>query len=258
MTGPLLPSLQAGDLRRALTDYLTTTFALTDDDVRAALTTFLTDPDGGIFRGPYVRLRLPFRPADGTWIVPLDWWPEDFTPHVHQARAFERLSSKYGPPRPTLVTTGTGSGKTESFLVPIIDHVLRARSSGQRGLKSLILYPQNALANDQAARLTRMLTGDPRLAGITAGIYTGEQQGQRTQVSSAGLITSREVMRSDPPDILLTNYKMLDQLLLREQRPRPVGGGRRVAHLPRAWTSSTPTTGRRAPTWRCCCVGSDR
>ncbi|ABW14777.1 Helicase superfamily 1 and 2 ATP-binding [Parafrankia sp. EAN1pec] len=215
MTAPLLPSLQAADLRRALTDYLATTFALTDDDVRAALTTFLGDPEEGIFRGPYARLRLPFRPADGTWMVPLDWWPKDFVPYVHQAQAFERLSSKHGRPRPTIVTTGTGSGKTEAFLVPIIDHALRMRQQGQRGMKALILYPMNALANDQAGRLAEMLTGDPRLGGLTAGIYTGEQQGQRTQVSQAGLITSREVMRSDPPDILLTNYKMLDHLLLR-------------------------------------------
>ncbi|MEX5635479.1 DEAD/DEAH box helicase [Parafrankia sp. FMc2] len=215
MTAPLLPSLQAADLRRALTDYLATTFALTDDDVRAALTTFLGDPEEGIFRGPYARLRLPFRPADGAWAEPLDWWPRDFVPYVHQAQAFERLSSKHGRPRPTIVTTGTGSGKTEAFLVPIIDHALRMRRQGQRGVKALILYPMNALANDQAGRLAGMLVGDPRLGGLTAGIYTGEQQGQRTQVSQAGLITSREVMRSDPPDILLTNYKMLDHLLLR-------------------------------------------
>lgn len=212
---PLLPSLQAADLRRALTDYLATTFALTDDDVRAALSTFLTDPAGGIFRGPFARVRLPFRPAGSTWAVPLDWWPAGFVPYVHQAQAFERLSSKHARPRPTLVTTGTGSGKTEAFLIPLVDHALRMRRAGQRGLKALVLYPMNALANDQAGRLTRLLTSDPRLAGLSAGLYTGEQQGQRTTVSPAGLITSREVLRSDPPDILLTNYKMLDQLLLR-------------------------------------------
>ncbi|OHV34839.1 DEAD/DEAH box helicase [Pseudofrankia sp. EUN1h] len=215
MSGPLLPSLQAADLRRALTDYLSTTFALTDDDVRAALTDFLTDPDAGIFRGPYARLRLPFRPADGAWTVALDWWQQDFTPYVHQAQAFERLSSKHAKPRPTLVTTGTGSGKTEAFLIPILDHALRMRQQGQRGLKALLLYPMNALANDQAGRLAKLLTGDERLKSLTAGLYTGDDKPQRTQVTSAGLITSREVLRSDPPDLLLTNYKMLDQLLLR-------------------------------------------
>ncbi|MBX6388906.1 MAG: DEAD/DEAH box helicase [Frankia sp.] len=217
MSGPLLPSLQAADLRRALTDYLSTTFALTDDDVRATLTDFLTDPEDGIFRGPYARLRLPFRPAGEGWTHVLDWWPEGFTPYVHQAVAWERLSSKHHRPRPTLVTTGTGSGKTESFLIPVIDHALRERLAGRRGLKALLLYPMNALANDQAGRIARLLTGDPRLAGLTAGIYTGENKGSRTTVTPHSLITSREVMRSDPPDLLLTNYKMLDQLLLRAE-----------------------------------------
>jgi ATP-dependent helicase YprA (DUF1998 family) len=211
----LLPSLQAADLRRALADYLSTTFALTDDDVRATLESFLSSADGGIFRGPYVRLRLPFRPADGTWPVALDWYPEDFAPYGHQARAFERLSSKHSPPEPTLVTTGTGSGKTEAFLYPILDHARRAKEAGQRGIKALILYPMNALANDQATRLANLLTSDDRLGGLTAGLYTGERKKQRTKVSKDGLITERTVMRDDPPDILLTNYKMLDQLLLR-------------------------------------------
>ncbi|WP_312626603.1 DEAD/DEAH box helicase [Pseudofrankia sp. BMG5.37] len=232
MSGPLLPSLQAADLRRALTDYLSTTFALTDDDVRAALTDFLTDPDGGIFRGPYARLRLPFRPADGAWTVALDWWPDGFAPYVHQAAAWERLSSKHHRPRPTLVTTGTGSGKTESFLYPVLDHALRERQAGRRGLKALLLYPMNALANDQAGRIARLLTSDPRLSGLTAGLYTGEDKAQRTKVSEAGLITSREVLRSDPPDLLLTNYKMLDQLLLRaDDRGLWVGAEQSLTYL---------------------------
>src|SRR5690625_2983407 len=134
----LLPTLQAADLRRALTDYLSTTFALTDDDVRTALEAFLEDEENGIFRGPFVRLRLPFRPAAGNWSVSLDWYPEDFTPYGHQARAFERLSSKHSAPEPTLVTTGTGSGKTEAFLYPLLDHALRAKNQGQRGIKAQI------------------------------------------------------------------------------------------------------------------------
>jgi ATP-dependent helicase YprA (DUF1998 family) len=211
----LLPSLQAADLRKALTAYLSTTFALTDDDVRASLEAFLADGESGIFRGPYVRLRLPFRPADGTWSVPLDWYPSDWTPYGHQARAFERLSSKHHRPEPTLVTTGTGSGKTEAFLYPVIDHALRAKNRGQRGIKALVLYPMNALANDQAARLATLLTSDDRLGGLSAGLYTGERGSKRTKVNKDGLITERAIMRDDPPDILLTNYRMLDQLLLR-------------------------------------------
>ena len=213
--GALLPTIQADHLREGLTDYLATTFALTDADARAALTDFIGHPETGMFKGPYVRLRLPFAPAAGNWRLNLDWY-QGFTPYGHQAKAFERLSTKYQVrPLPTMVTTGTGSGKTEAFLVPIIDHVLRARKAGVTGMKALILYPMNALANDQAERLSALLTTFPELSGITAGIYTGEQTSQRTIVSERGLITDRKIMQQSPPDILLTNYKMLDQLLLR-------------------------------------------
>lgn len=227
----LLPTLQAADLRRALTDYLATTFALTDVDARTALTDFLEDQQTGIFKGPWTRLRVPFEPAEDGWQDSLDWLPDGFSAYAHQAAAFARLTSKPNSgdsltteglrrPQPALVTTGTGSGKTEAFVYPIIDHALRTRSLGIRGMKALILYPMNALANDQAGRLTSLITKDPRLSRVTAAIYTGEQQSERTIVSERGLITDRAIIRDDPPDILLTNYKMLDQLLLRHDDRR--------------------------------------
>ncbi|MEV4620515.1 DEAD/DEAH box helicase [Asanoa sp. NPDC049573] len=211
----LLPTVQAANVRHSLVDYLTTTFALTDADARDGLDTFLSDPLNGMFKGPYVRLRLPFRPAELGWRQHLDWYAGP-DPYGHQAAAFARLSTRGGRrPQPTLVTTGTGSGKTEAFLHPILDHVRRARLEGVTGLKALILYPMNALANDQAARLTGLLTGHLELASITAALYTGEQDKRRTMVTKDGLITDRGIIRDTAPDILLTNYKMLDQLLLR-------------------------------------------
>lgn len=63
----LLPTVQAAAIRHSLVDYLTTTFALTDTDARDALDRFLADSESGMFKGPYVRLRLPFRPADDGW-----------------------------------------------------------------------------------------------------------------------------------------------------------------------------------------------
>jgi ATP-dependent helicase YprA (DUF1998 family) len=221
----LLPTTQAGDLRRGLSDYLATTFALTDGNAQTAIKDFLADPDQGLFKGGYVRLRLPFETAESGWRDCLDWY-EGFEPYGHQARAFQRLSSKAVDskgvrasrrPQPTLVTTGTGSGKTEAFLYPILDHVLRAKRDGVTGMKALILYPMNALANDQAKRLAEMLTTYAELSGISAGIYTGQQDTNRTKVSRDGLINDRQVFREDPPDILLTNYKMLDMLLLRQE-----------------------------------------
>ncbi|MFJ4657958.1 DEAD/DEAH box helicase [Nocardia sp. NPDC088792] len=218
--GALLPTLQVERLREGLTDYLATTFALTDPDAQGALSDFIGDPVSGMFKGAYVRLRLPFAPARGNWGMHLDWLPDGFVPYQHQAQAFERLSTKFrGRPLPTLVTTGTGSGKTESFLYPILDHVLRAKKAGVAGMKALIIYPMNALANDQELRLARIIAKDSRLAGVTAGLYTGEQSsGGRTIVSAEGLISDRRLMHDSPPDILLTNYKMLDHLLLRPDR----------------------------------------
>ncbi|MDQ2587311.1 DEAD/DEAH box helicase [Saccharothrix yanglingensis] len=216
----LLPTLQAARIRTSLVDYLTTTFGLTDGDARDGLDRFLSDPDTGMFKGPYVRLRLPFRAADAGWRDTLGWY-EGFPPYGHQAAAFARLASApQGEPRrplPTLVTTGTGSGKTEAFLYPILDHVLRARHEGVSGMKALILYPMNALANDQAARLTKLLTTQADLTGVTAALYTGQVGPTRTTVTSDGLITDRAIIRDTAPDILLTNYKMLDQLLLRAE-----------------------------------------
>lgn len=213
----MIPSLVAGEVRRALVDYLATTFDLADDDVREALAEFLTDPDTGIFRGPYLRVRTPFRSVEAGWTSPLGWLPEWFTPYQHQAAAFERLSTLGGrTPEPTLVTTGTGSGKTECFLMPILDHCARQRDAGVAGIKAIILYPMNALASDQAGRLAELIHTERRLAGIRAGIYVGDN-GSHAQMGADHLVDDRHVLRDDPPDILLTNYKMLDFLLLRRE-----------------------------------------
>ena len=214
----LLPPLMAAKIRDGLVDYLTTSFALTDDTAATGLADFLEHPAHGIFRGPYIRTRLPFRPAEDGWQDSLDWTPP-FTPYRHQATAYQRLSTRHltpgERPKPTIVTTGTGSGKTEAFLNPILDHVLRARRLGVAGVKALIIYPMNALANDQAARLATLISTHEQLRGVTAAIFVGSGEQNRTLVTENGLVTSREAIRQQAPDILLTNYKMLDQLLLR-------------------------------------------
>ncbi|PSK95735.1 uncharacterized protein DUF1998 [Murinocardiopsis flavida] len=206
------PTLAAEELRRNLTQYLTTTFALADEDTRAKLEEFLNDSGRGIFRGPYLRIRAPFRTEKGDWRRHLQWAPDGFTPYKHQAAAFARLSSLHGEPRPTLVTTGTGSGKTESFLLPVLDHCRRERNAGRSGVKAVLLYPMNALATDQAKRLDGHLTRDPALGQVSAGLYIGGAPGTKFD----GIITQRARIRAERPDILITNYKMLDLLL---QRP---------------------------------------
>lgn len=213
----MIPSLVVTEIRSALVEYLASTFALADEDVRDALSSFFEDEADGIFRGPYLKVRTPFRSVEPGWRSPLEWSPDWFVPHAHQARSFERLASSSAlGPRPTLVTTGTGSGKTECFLYPILDHCGRMRAEGQLGVKALILYPMNALASDQAGRLARLIHSEPRLAGITAGLYVGAA-GRWSSMGPDHLIDQRNVLRDEPPDILLTNYKMLDFLLLRPE-----------------------------------------
>ena len=212
----MIPSLVADELREALVEYLATTFALSDDVARQALSDFLVRSGEGIFHGPFLRVRTPFRQVGADWVSPLDWLPKGFTPFVHQARAFDRLSSLNYSPQPTLVTTGTGSGKTEAFLHPILDHCRRARTPGQSGVKALILYPMNALATDQARRIAGLLYDDPSLAGVTAGLYVGGSEA-RASMGPDHLIEDRNELRRNPPNILLTNYKMLDYLLVRRE-----------------------------------------
>ena len=113
----MIPGIVADELRATLLDYLDTTFSFQDRGVAEALQCFLTDPRQGIFKGPYLRLQLPFRRAvPGEAQKILDVAPP-FAPYGHQVTAFERLTGKdnHQPPH-TLVTTGTGSGKTECFL----------------------------------------------------------------------------------------------------------------------------------------------
>ena len=141
----------------------------------------------------------------------------------HQDQALTRVAQG----RNVVVATGTGSGKTESFLVPIFDHLLREQAAGtldQPGVRALLLYPMNALANDQLRRLRRLLKRFPQ---ISFGRYTGETLAKRSdavnrfhqQFRGDPLLPnerlSREEMQAQPPHILMTNYAMLEYLLLR-------------------------------------------
>jgi ATP-dependent helicase YprA (DUF1998 family) len=129
--------------------------------------------------------------------------------------------------RNLVVATGTGSGKTETFLYPIINHLLRELESGTLntpGVRALLLYPMNALANDQIARLRTIAKLFPE---ITFGRYTGEtdqdykdalvsyRQFHNGEDPLPNELICREQMRKTPPHILFTNYAMLEYLLIR-------------------------------------------
>jgi len=206
----VIPSVLADQIRIGLVEFLSTTFPMTNPFFDGCLEGLVNGP-GQVFRGPYVSLRLPYVRAEAGEYFPAVA-PAGFRPYRHQQRAFARLDAAVG--LSTLISTGTGSGKTECFLLPILDHCHRQR--GRRGIKALLVYPMNALANDQATRLARAIHNNPELRGqVTAGLYIGEESDNRREMGAEHLITHHDTLRSAPPDILLTNYKMLDLLLLR-------------------------------------------
>lgn len=207
----MLPSILAGQLQQGLADYIKTTFPMTNPYFQGSLTKMLETPDS-VFHEPYVAVRLPFRVAED---IPdhFEAIHQKFKPYVHQQLAFDRLTGEDG--RSTLVATGTGSGKTECFLYPILEYCYKHR--GEPGIKALIIYPMNALASDQAKRIAELIHYSSELRGnVTAGMYVGgHEKSPSRMMSEDNIITDHETMLSSPPDILLTNYKMLDYLLVR-------------------------------------------
>lgn len=120
--------------------------------------------------------------------------------YQHQADAIRRARAG----RNYVLTTGTGSGKSLAYIVPIVDHVLRHGSG--RGIQAIVVYPMNALANSQFGELQKFLQlGYPDGKGpVTFARYTGQERDEE-----------RNAIVAKPPDILLTNYVMLELILTR-------------------------------------------
>lgn len=210
------PLIVAEHVRQGIADFLATSFPGTTPGFEGLMQRFLAEP-GNVSRGPYVTISLPFRKM-GAGAVPFEWL-KGFEPHAHQARAFARLAGD--APLSTLVATGTGSGKTECFLYPVLEHCRKMRATGRRGVKAILIYPMNALATDQANRVAKEIVTRPELKGLTAGLYVGDEADEKSTTvrhlegDRYTVITDRDRIREEPPDILLTNYKMLDFLLIR-------------------------------------------
>ena len=122
--------------------------------------------------------------------------------HQHQHDAI--LKAKEG--RSYVLTTGTGSGKSLAYIVPIVDHVLRNGSDS--GIQAIVVYPMNALANSQTEELGKFIDkGYPEGESLVRfARYTGQERDE-----------ARDAIRDDPPDVLLTNYMMLELLLTRSE-----------------------------------------
>ena len=215
----MLSLQQAIEIKESIKSYLQATFTFRKHQVAKAFDDFIEHPTQGMFKGPYVSLKLRFEKADAAAMeqIPLDIKPS-WPPYDHQVKAWTRLATKRKHAEPTIVTTGTGSGKTESFLYPMLDYCFQQQH--RRGVKVIILYPMNALATDQAKRLAEMIAEDPRLKGrITAGLFIGEGNGKPGEfpktMGEDHIIEHRDTILDSPPDILLTNFKMLDYALMK-------------------------------------------
>ena len=159
--------------------------------------------------------------------------------HLHQQRALE-FAVRDG--KSLLVATGTGSGKTETFLYPIAHALLTDPEPEKPGVRALLIYPMNALANDQLYyRIAPLFGRYLKDHGITFGRYTGQVKaktkrneeenrlfnnpklmralGDPDQIPSNWRLT-REEMLNDPPKVLITNYAMLEHLLLLPRNAR--------------------------------------
>jgi len=168
--------------------------------------------------------------------------PDKVRLYRHQDEAIREVRNN----KSLVVSTGTGSGKTECFLIPIVDYLLRQDEAGELtdDVQVMILYPMNALVNDQLARLREILDKIPE---IRFGKYTGELSsvsdeenidlskalvsrikthcepelpqglGFDRNVSLPNEVTRRSEWRRKPAHILVTNFSMLEYLLLRPE-----------------------------------------
>ncbi len=223
-------------IRTAYVRYLKTLFPLSDADLQREFQQSL-EQEGRLIKGPFIEAMPPY--ATGKTLQQLvdeavlcPQWSSLDSPelplgrplYLHQEIAIRKAVAGR---RNLVIATGTGSGKTECFLVPILDALLREGPRLEEpGVRALLLYPMNALANDQLRRLRRLLR---HCEAITFGRYTGETPDTDREADERfrkmfpneprleNELLSREAMHARPPHILLTNYAMLEYLLLRPQ-----------------------------------------
>ena len=135
--------------------------------------------------------------------------------HRHQVEAIEAANRGEN----YVLTTGTGSGKSLAYMIPVVNSVLRDPGPG---IKAIVVYPMNALANSQENELAKFLKiGFPNQKGpVTFARYTGQEQADQ-----------REAIMANPPDILLTNYVMLELMLTRPRERRIIHAASQLRFL---------------------------
>ncbi len=211
--------------------YLKTSYYIRDASLRNSFDDALTRET--LSRGPYLEATPRFIRSRNlrqllNELYPGETWDEPFLRALdadrplfaHQEHAIRRFAKGSG----AVIATGTGSGKTEAFLLPILIHLYRERQVANQpaaaGVRALLLYPMNALVNDQRDRLRSVADALARGGsgfGFTFGQYIGAtpDTGPVSEPSVPGELLTRDQLQNTPPDILITNYSMLEYLLIR-------------------------------------------
>jgi len=256
------PIATSEDIRETYLRYLTTTFGLKNSELARQFRDLARHSEG-LFKGPILEATPKYSKDKSLLELLTEAHPIisdqflNYAPglseskvsqcialerklYTHQGKAIRRI---VGQNRNVVVATGTGSGKTECFLLPIIDHLLKERVANRLGpgVRALLVYPMNALANDQVVRLRHLL---PPETGITFGRYTGQtkqtyrqgldafQQENNRAPQANELFCRDQILGGEPgsqrdwphkgysptigpPHILLTNFAMLEYLLMR-------------------------------------------
>ncbi|MDB4372802.1 DEAD/DEAH box helicase, partial [Mariniblastus sp.] len=146
-------------------------------------------------------------------------FPKTLHPYRHQIAAWNSL--KAVPARSAIVSTGTASGKTECFLMPILDDLVREYVRTQRplvGIRALFLYPLNALINSQRERLAAWTAG--LNGGVKFCLYNGatpDRVPPSQEAATPEQVQCRKTLRATPPPILVTNATMLEYMLIRNK-----------------------------------------
>ena len=249
------PSEASKKIKEEFIDYITTTFSISDNEYNEQFRKKLLEKNI-ISKGPLIDIKDVFKSGksindlinDGilsslfldleknkpTGDIYKKRLPLSRPLYVHQEKAIDVISVNG---KNSVITTGTGSGKTECFLIPVINELLRQKEKGtlNPGVRAMLIYPMNALANDQMKRLRELLMYYP---DITFGVYNGETKYSEKDAVEAynnlhyneaceelrthlpNELISREVMNATPPHILCTNYAMLEHMLLRPENDK--------------------------------------
>lgn len=224
-------------IRQRYEDYLKTSFFFSDSGLRDSFQKALREEDS-LLKDDFPEQRSEFElgvkarelaekcfPGEAEELLPA---LNNYPLYMHQEQAIRATHLKG---KNVFVATGTASGKTESFLYPVLFELYRQYLAGtlrEPGVRAMILYPMNALANDQRERLgdiCKQLEEAGSGFAPTFGQYTGQTPenskdkyrnvAARREERRTGELIFREQMRENPPHILLTNYSMLEYLLIR-------------------------------------------